>query len=150
MFLYNQTSVILCSICYIGFRRTVCCVFCSFLLLSFLTLRKQCSLIAGFCWRNFESHFIRHGIFAFFLVIPDHVLSTDQIIVPSQLMEIASTFGPLRAFRYEVNRDLNEPCAFLEVFLILAIIVFLDNNFFLSLSPTVACTDGICYGLLSY
>ncbi|XP_017229850.1 uncharacterized protein LOC108204761 [Daucus carota subsp. sativus] len=30
------------------------------------------------------------------------------------LMEIASIFGPLRAYRYEVNTDINEPCVFLE------------------------------------
>ncbi|KAL8095270.1 uncharacterized protein LOC141689532 [Apium graveolens] len=38
----------------------------------------------------------------------------SKAISSDMLMEIASIFGPLRAFRYEVNRDLNEPCAFLE------------------------------------
>ena len=30
-------------------------------------------------------------------------------------MEIASAFGPLKAYRFEFNDNLNEPCAFLEV-----------------------------------
>lgn len=38
----------------------------------------------------------------------------SKAISSDMLMEIASIFGPLRAYRYEVNTDLNEPCAFLE------------------------------------
>lgn len=30
-------------------------------------------------------------------------------------MEIASAFGPLKAYHFEVNEDRDEPCAFLEV-----------------------------------
>lgn len=30
-------------------------------------------------------------------------------------MEIVCVFGPLKAYHFEVNGDLNEPCAFLEV-----------------------------------
>ncbi|BFG14183.1 hypothetical protein CerSpe_004540 [Prunus speciosa] len=30
------------------------------------------------------------------------------------LMEIISVFGPLKAYHFEVNKELNEPCAFLE------------------------------------
>lgn len=32
-----------------------------------------------------------------------------------KIMEIASAFGPLKAFHFEVNEDHDEPCAFLEV-----------------------------------
>lgn len=32
-----------------------------------------------------------------------------------QVMEIASVFGHLKAYRFEVNENLGEPCAFLEV-----------------------------------
>lgn len=38
----------------------------------------------------------------------------SKAISSDMLMEIASIFGPLKAYRYEVNTDLNEPCAFLE------------------------------------
>lgn len=34
-----------------------------------------------------------------------------------QLMEIAKAFGPLKAYHFRMNSDLNEPCAFLEVLL---------------------------------
>ena len=34
----------------------------------------------------------------------------------SKIMEIVSAFGPLKAFHYKVNEDLNQPCAFFEVF----------------------------------
>lgn len=30
-------------------------------------------------------------------------------------MEIASAYGPLKAYHFLINEDLNEPCAFLEV-----------------------------------
>ncbi|XP_015875081.1 splicing factor U2af large subunit B [Ziziphus jujuba] len=30
------------------------------------------------------------------------------------LLEIVSAFGPLKAYHFEINEDLNEPCAFLE------------------------------------
>lgn len=30
-------------------------------------------------------------------------------------MEIVSAFGPLKAYHFAVNDELNEPCAFLEV-----------------------------------
>ena len=33
-------------------------------------------------------------------------------------MEIAAAFGPLKAYRFQVNEDLGEPCAFLEVLLL--------------------------------
>lgn len=32
-----------------------------------------------------------------------------------QVMEIVCTFGPLKAYHFEVNVDLEEPCAFMEV-----------------------------------
>lgn len=32
-----------------------------------------------------------------------------------QLMEIAKAFGPLKAYHFRMNSDINEPCAFLEV-----------------------------------
>lgn len=38
----------------------------------------------------------------------------SKAISSDMLMEIASIFGPLRAFHYEVNTDLNGPCVFLE------------------------------------
>lgn len=30
-------------------------------------------------------------------------------------MEIVSVFGPLKAYHFEINKELSEPCAFLEV-----------------------------------
>lgn len=62
---------------------------------------------------------------ALFLLFEIMYLYIDQIIFPSQLMEIASIFGPLKAYRYEVNTDFSEPSAFLEVYLVLAIIVYI-------------------------
>ncbi|KAI8005115.1 Splicing factor U2AF 50 kDa subunit [Camellia lanceoleosa] len=38
----------------------------------------------------------------------------SKAISSEMLMEIASAFGPLKAFHFEVNVDINEPCAFLE------------------------------------
>uniref|UniRef100_A0A5B6ZS78 RRM domain-containing protein n=1 Tax=Davidia involucrata TaxID=16924 RepID=A0A5B6ZS78_DAVIN len=38
----------------------------------------------------------------------------SKVISSEMLMEIASAFGALKAYRFEVNADLNEPCAFLE------------------------------------
>ena len=32
-----------------------------------------------------------------------------------QLKNIVAAFGPLKAYHFEINNDLNEPCAFLEV-----------------------------------
>lgn len=38
----------------------------------------------------------------------------SKAISSEMLMEIASAFGPLKAFHFEVNVSINEPCAFLE------------------------------------
>ncbi|KAL6522771.1 hypothetical protein OROHE_016618 [Orobanche hederae] len=38
----------------------------------------------------------------------------SKLISSKMLLEIARAFGPVRAFHFEVNTDLNEPCAFLE------------------------------------
>ncbi|KAA8527795.1 hypothetical protein F0562_035336 [Nyssa sinensis] len=38
----------------------------------------------------------------------------SKVISSEMLMEIASAFGALKAYRLEVNADLNQPCAFLE------------------------------------
>ncbi|XP_059632321.1 splicing factor U2af large subunit B [Cornus florida] len=38
----------------------------------------------------------------------------SKVISSKTLMEIIGAFGPLKAYRFEVNADLNEPCAFLE------------------------------------
>lgn len=40
---------------------------------------------------------------------------TSSILLLFQLLEIVSAFGPLKAYHFEINEDLNEPCAFLEV-----------------------------------
>ncbi|XAR62679.1 hypothetical protein NMG60_11017527 [Bertholletia excelsa] len=37
-----------------------------------------------------------------------------KVITSEMLREIACAFGPLKAFHFEVNTELNEPCAFLE------------------------------------
>ncbi|XP_057459704.1 uncharacterized protein LOC130750234 isoform X2 [Actinidia eriantha] len=38
----------------------------------------------------------------------------SKAISAEMLMEIVSTFGPLKAYHFEINLDLNESCAFLE------------------------------------
>lgn len=38
----------------------------------------------------------------------------SRALSSDMLMEIAAAFGPLKAYRFQVNEDLGEPCAFLE------------------------------------
>ncbi|KAJ4834130.1 hypothetical protein Tsubulata_012619 [Turnera subulata] len=38
----------------------------------------------------------------------------SKILTSKMLMEIASAFGPLKAYQFENGKDLTEPCAFLE------------------------------------
>ncbi|GMH29178.1 hypothetical protein Nepgr_031021 [Nepenthes gracilis] len=38
----------------------------------------------------------------------------SEAITSQMLMEIASVFGQLKSYHFQVNEDLNEPCAFLE------------------------------------
>ncbi|GAB4843093.1 hypothetical protein Ancab_013072 [Ancistrocladus abbreviatus] len=38
----------------------------------------------------------------------------SEAVSSEMLMEIAGVFGQLKSYRFEVNEDLNEPCAFLE------------------------------------
>jgi hypothetical protein len=50
----------------------------------------------------------------FIIIIPD-IFSDYAFYAAFQLMEIVSAFGPLKAYHFEVNKELSEPCAFLEV-----------------------------------
>ncbi|GLT76882.1 hypothetical protein SLA2020_485160 [Shorea laevis] len=38
----------------------------------------------------------------------------SKALSSEMLMEIASSFGPLKAYHFEINGDLNQPCAFVE------------------------------------
>ena len=47
---------------------------------------------------------------------PNRLCPDNQLYFPLfQLMEIASAFGPLAAYRFLFNDELGGPCAFLEV-----------------------------------
>jgi hypothetical protein len=86
-------------------------------------------LVADLHWRIFKSYFIWNGMlncnslktFDTFNLLLSPFLSfqllglSDSSLTFFQLMEIVSVFGPLKAYRFVSNNDLNQRCAFLEV-----------------------------------
>ena len=71
------------------------------------------------------------------LILPSYLSSINLVTkgstLPFQLMEIVSAFGPLKAYHFEINMDLNESCAFLEVRALMfffIIIIYVSNKFF--------------------